>query len=63
MEDCKQSSLQAREEEEEEGKRGGGEGGEEDEKIIQFLDSLDSYLTLTDSLSSTLRQVISPIPC
>ncbi|XP_038974603.1 coiled-coil domain-containing protein 115 [Phoenix dactylifera] len=57
MENCEQSSPRAREEEEDEAKRGGGEGGgEEDEKIIQFLDSMDSYLTLMDSLSSTLRQ-------
>ncbi|KAF9603685.1 hypothetical protein IFM89_037448 [Coptis chinensis] len=29
---------------------------EEDGKVLQFLDSMDSYLTLMDSLSSTLRQ-------
>lgn len=28
-----------------------------DEDLLQFLDSLDGYLTLLDSLSSTLRQV------
>ncbi|XP_058098608.1 uncharacterized protein LOC131243336 isoform X2 [Magnolia sinica] len=28
----------------------------EDENILLFLDSMDSYLTLFDSLSSTLRQ-------
>ncbi|XP_050215168.1 uncharacterized protein LOC126666205 isoform X2 [Mercurialis annua] len=27
-----------------------------DDKVLQFLDSLDTYLTLSDSLSSTLRQ-------
>ncbi|KAG2321087.1 hypothetical protein Bca4012_055899 [Brassica carinata] len=31
-----------------------GRGG--DEKVLQFLDSLDGYLTLMDSLSSTLRE-------
>ncbi|XP_010933227.2 uncharacterized protein [Elaeis guineensis] len=56
MEDCEQSSPRAREEEEEKAKSGGGRGGEEDEKILQFLDSLDGYLTLMDSLSSNLRQ-------
>ncbi|RAL46838.1 hypothetical protein DM860_005117 [Cuscuta australis] len=29
---------------------------EKDAKVLQFLDSLDSYLTLMDKLSSTLRQ-------
>ena len=29
----------------------------EDQHVLQFLDSLDGYLTLFDSLSSTLRQV------
>lgn len=33
--------------------------GSEEENVVQFLDSLDSYLTLFDSLSSTLRQVPS----
>ncbi|KAG1362477.1 coiled-coil domain-containing protein [Cocos nucifera] len=52
---CEQSPPRAREEEE--GANSGGvEGGEEDEKILHFLDSLDSYLTLMDSLSSTLRR-------
>lgn len=36
-----------------------GQRGSEEENVVQFLDSLDSYLTLFDSLSSTLRQVIS----
>ncbi|KAJ0247725.1 hypothetical protein HA466_0161480 [Hirschfeldia incana] len=31
------------------------EGGDE-EKVLQFLDSLDEYLTLMDSLSSKLRE-------
>ncbi|XP_077231237.1 coiled-coil protein isoform X2 [Tasmannia lanceolata] len=30
--------------------------GEDDEKVLQFLDSMDTYLTHLDSLSSTLRQ-------
>lgn len=29
----------------------------EEENVVTFLDSLDAYLTLIDSLSSTLRQV------
>ncbi|GMY28078.1 coiled-coil domain-containing protein 115 [Fagus crenata] len=29
---------------------------EEEENVVQFMDSLDTYLTLFDSLSSTLRQ-------
>lgn len=29
----------------------------EEENVVRFLDSVDSYLTLFDSLSSTLRQV------
>lgn len=33
-----------------------GQRGSEEESVVQFLDSLDSYLTLFDSLSSTLRQ-------
>lgn len=39
-----------------------GEEGivEKDAKVLNFLDSLDSYLILMDTLSSTLRQV--PIP-
>jgi len=28
-----------------------------DEDVLRFMDSTDSYLTLLDSLSSTLRQV------
>lgn len=28
-----------------------------DEKVLQFLDSLDGYLTLMDSLNSKLREV------
>ncbi|KAJ4785513.1 Coiled-coil domain-containing protein 115 [Rhynchospora pubera] len=32
------------------------EDEEEEECILQFLDSLDAYLTLVDSLSSSLRQ-------
>lgn len=31
---------------------------EEEQRILQFLDSIDSYLSLFDSLSSSLRQVI-----
>eukprot|EP00262_Sarcandra_glabra_P003235 TRINITY_DN1383_c0_g1_i1.p1 TRINITY_DN1383_c0_g1~~TRINITY_DN1383_c0_g1_i1.p1 ORF type:complete len:213 (-),score=50.42 TRINITY_DN1383_c0_g1_i1:15-653(-) len=42
-----ENSEETREEEEEK---------EKEEKVIEFLDSLDSYLTLFDSLSSTLRQ-------
>ncbi|KAL6982598.1 hypothetical protein U1Q18_015986 [Sarracenia purpurea var. burkii] len=34
--------------------KGGREG--EEHKVVKFLDSVDSYLTLFDSLSSTLRQ-------
>lgn len=33
----------------------GKEGG--DENVLQFLDSLDGYLTLMDSLNSKLREV------
>lgn len=29
----------------------------EDQHVLQFLDSLDGYITLMDSLSLTLRQV------
>lgn len=56
-----ESSTQALE------KSGGEE--EEEQRILQFLDSVDSYLSLFDSLSSSLRQVIfvflisSLIPC
>ncbi|CAN6908914.1 unnamed protein product [Brassica oleracea] len=32
------------------------EGGGRDEKVLDFLDSLDEYLTLMDSLSSKLRE-------
>lgn len=32
-----------------------------DETLLQFLDSTDGYLTLIDSLSSTLRQVTTII--
>ncbi|KAF5955974.1 hypothetical protein HYC85_008830 [Camellia sinensis] len=46
-----QQQQQQQEEEEEEG--GEREG---DQKVVKFLDSVDSYLTLVDSLSSTLRQ-------
>lgn len=34
----------------------------EEDNVVQFLDSLDGYLTLLDSLSSTLRQVPNPNP-
>uniref|UniRef100_A0A804ISY8 Vacuolar ATPase assembly protein VMA22 n=1 Tax=Musa acuminata subsp. malaccensis TaxID=214687 RepID=A0A804ISY8_MUSAM len=34
----------------------GQEEEDEDGKVLRFLDSLDSYLTLLDALSSTLRQ-------
>ena len=30
---------------------------DEEENVVTFLDSMDAYLTLIDSLSSTLRQV------
>ncbi|KAK3205141.1 hypothetical protein Dsin_019187 [Dipteronia sinensis] len=33
-----------------------------EENLLQFLDSVDSYLTLLDSLSSTLRQVRRKYP-
>lgn len=33
---------------------------EADEDVLKFMDSLDSYLFLLDSLSSTLRQVLFP---
>lgn len=36
------------------------EGGGGDEKVLQFLDSLDEYLTLMDSLNSKLRDVNGP---
>lgn len=39
-------------------KERGEEEEEEEQKILRFLDATDSYLTLFDSLSSTLRQVI-----
>lgn len=39
----------------EEGKEGG------DENVLQFLDSLDGYLTLMDSLNSKLREVMGMI--
>lgn len=39
---------------------------EEEEKgehqVVKFLDSVDSYLTLFESLSTTLRQVKNPKP-
>jgi hypothetical protein len=31
--------------------------GDEDEEILRFMDSVDGYLLLMDSLSSALRQV------
>ncbi|RWW87450.1 hypothetical protein BHE74_00003724, partial [Ensete ventricosum] len=37
----------------------GQEEEDEDGKVLRFLDSLDTYLTLLDSLSSTLRQELS----
>lgn len=37
----------------------GKEGG--DENVLQFLDSLDGYLTLMDSLNSKLREVMGMI--
>ncbi|KAG2692963.1 hypothetical protein I3760_08G077500 [Carya illinoinensis] len=51
--DQMQSSIEVEELEEQqqrEGKR------LEEENVVRFLDSLDSYVTLLDSLSSTLRQ-------
>jgi len=32
--------------------------GDDDEEILQFMDSVDGYLVLMDSLSSALRQVL-----
>ncbi|XP_072983691.1 uncharacterized protein [Typha latifolia] len=32
------------------------DNGDEEENVLRFLDSLDSYIVLVDSLSSTLRQ-------
>ncbi|XP_030950988.1 coiled-coil domain-containing protein 115 [Quercus lobata] len=51
MEEEEDQSLSFSEVVEEQGQR-----GSEEENVVQFLDSLDSYLTLFDSLSSTLRQ-------
>jgi hypothetical protein len=34
----------------------------EEDNVVQFLDSLDGYVTLLDSLSSTIRQVPNPNP-
>ncbi|KAK7815434.1 hypothetical protein CFP56_001565 [Quercus suber] len=51
MEDEEDQSLSFSEVVEEQEQR-----GSEEENVVQFLDSLDSYLTLFDSLSSTLRQ-------
>lgn len=39
------------------GRESNEEISEKDENILSFLDSMDTYLTLMDSLSSTLRQV------
>ncbi|CAA2964944.1 Hypothetical predicted protein [Olea europaea subsp. europaea] len=38
------------------GRESNEEISEKDENILSFLDSMDTYLTLMDSLSSTLRQ-------
>lgn len=37
----------------------GNQNGIEDQHVLQLLDSADDYLTLLDSVSSTLRQVRS----
>ncbi|XP_043714389.1 coiled-coil domain-containing protein 115 [Telopea speciosissima] len=36
--------------------RKNGEEGQEEDSVLQFMDSIDSYLCLMDSLSSALRQ-------
>lgn len=36
-------------------------GGGEDDNVLQFLDSLDGYLTLMDSVNSKLREVMRMI--
>lgn len=48
--------IEIYEEGEEESIEAKTEGGD-DEKVLQFLDSLDGYLTLMDSLNSKLREV------
>lgn len=44
----------------------GSDQDQEEEKgehqVVKFLDSVDSYLTLFESLSTTLRQVKNPKP-
>ncbi|KAK8941078.1 hypothetical protein KSP39_PZI009804 [Platanthera zijinensis] len=40
-----------------------GECGDGEEQALLFLDSLDGYLTLLDSLSSTLRQGWLELAC
>jgi hypothetical protein len=42
------------------GEEGRPRGGGDDEEILRFMDSVDSYLLLMDSLSSALRQVCDP---
>ncbi|KAF8405560.1 hypothetical protein HHK36_010467 [Tetracentron sinense] len=42
--------------EEVEGNQRSEDGRKAEENILQFMDSMDSYLTLLDSMSSTLRQ-------
>lgn len=37
------------------------EKGKGDENVLQFLDSLDGYLTLMDSVNSKLREVMGMI--
>lgn len=39
------------------GEVGRPRGGDDDEEILRFMDSVDGYLLLMDSLSSALRQV------
>ncbi|KAF8704158.1 hypothetical protein HU200_031653 [Digitaria exilis] len=38
------------------GEQGPPRGDDDDEEILRFMDSVDGYLLLMDSLSSTLRQ-------
>ncbi|KAF3335664.1 coiled-coil domain-containing protein 115 [Carex littledalei] len=54
MEEIESDQLQSASHEEAKFKKEDEEG--EDECTLQFLDSLDAYLTLVDSLSSSLRQ-------
>jgi hypothetical protein len=40
------------------GEQGQPRGVDDDEEILRFMDSVDGYLLLMDSLSSALRQVL-----